>query len=158
MMPFPRPVPFAMPRARLIAVGALHVDTPDLALALAHVESFAAEAGFECSRLRAEPYPKLGPHARVTLYWRLPEGMHADDTVSTALDEFCANVAGPKHVAHRTFFDHSGVAPGAPGIHDERILDARTAPFARSEFLWLHIEINTCPVAQADLRVWALES
>jgi hypothetical protein len=147
-----------MPHARLIAVGALHVDTPDRALALARVESFTAEAGFEFGRLRAESYPKLGPHARVTFYWRLPEGSNTDDTVSAELDDFCASIAGPKHVAHRICFDHSGVAPGAPGIHDERILDARTAPFARGEFLWLHIEINTCPVAQADLRVWALES
>lgn len=138
-----------MSHARLLAIGAIHVDTPDLALAVAHVESFVAETGFELDRLCAEPYPKVGPHARVALLWRLPEGTPME-AVPAALDSFCASIAGPGHAAHRSAFHDAATTSDGPYIVDERILDARAAPFTRQEFVWLHVEIGTSPAAQAD--------
>lgn len=141
-------------RPRLLATCALHVDTSDPASALAAVRRLAAEDGFDVLRLEAKPYTKLGAHCRVTFLWRMPETGWEEAPVLAALSALCRAIGGAAAAerAHAVLHRHDEIEPGTPGFHAERIMDARRIPFARAEFLWVDIDVNTDEGAQADLR------
>lgn len=136
----------------LLAICALHVDTPDPAVALAAVHRLAREDGLEFLRFDAQPYTKLGPHVRVTFVRRMPTTSRREEPVLATVSALCRTIgADAADGAHPHLYRHAEIAFGSPGFHAAWIMDARRTPFSRAEFLWVDIEVNTDAGAQADL-------
>lgn len=137
----------------LIAPATLHVDAPDEATARAILDAFLAAATIEAGRIRWEPYPKLGPHSRMSFYALIPDPQ--DDTAIIAeIDRICACLLGEDaHGKGQTmdFITDRG------DRHYERIFDRRmdsTATFfARTHWFDIELDLYT-PIQQRLRRIW----
>jgi hypothetical protein len=130
-----------------IVVIAMVVDTENEAAARAILADVAYAAGAEAADVRWQPYPKLGPHSKVTAALRLP-GVSGNQAVIDECERFAALVIRGDSLASayvNSFLQDDGA------LFYNRIFDARTSAFLRPDVLWLDLEAHTHPGRQAQL-------
>jgi hypothetical protein len=137
----------------LIAPVTLHVDAPDQASARAILDEFLAAATVEASRIRWEPYTKLGAHSRLSFFALIPDA-HDDRAIIAEIERICAHVLGED--AHGRGKTMDFITDGGDR-HYERIFDRRAENSARffPRAHWFDIELDLyTPVQQRLRKLW----
>ncbi|WP_181699463.1 hypothetical protein [Chthonobacter albigriseus] len=148
-LPFDDEADALLPTSPPIATLAVVVDCSDTDEALAAIRAFATANGFDVLAGGAEPYDKLGPHARVWLHLRLP-ACRTNREAADLAERLAARVCDPAHLAAElptVFYEEDG------SMHYERIFDSRMHPVILPRALWLNLELDTGAGPQRDLAV-----
>jgi hypothetical protein len=137
----------------LIAPSSLHVDAADEATARAILDEFLAAAAVEASRIRWEPYAKLGPHSRLSFFALIPDRQD-DAAIIAEIERICACLVGED--AHGKGHTMDFITDGGDR-HYERIFDRRIDGEARffPRTHWFDIELDLyTPVQQRLRKLW----
>lgn len=133
---------------RLVARLNLIVDAGDEVAARVIGDSLIARTELEAVYLGCTPYPKLGPHSRLSFALFLPAGMEGQAVIDS-IEAIAARAIAPESLAHgylNSFLQDDGA------LVYNRIFDARNATFLVAGVLWMHLEIETHPEAQASFQ------
>lgn len=133
---------------RLAARLNLIVDSDDEAVARGIGHSLIARTEIEVVYLGCTPYPKLGPHSRLSFAVFLPAGVEGQAVIDV-IEAIAARAVGPESLVHgylNSFLQDDGA------LVYNRIFDARSDTFLIHGVLWMHLEIETHPDAQASFQ------
>jgi hypothetical protein len=133
---------------RLAARLNLIVDADEEAEARAIGDSLIARTELETVYLGCAPYPKLGPHSRLSFALFLPAGVEGQAVIDS-MEAVAAQAVAPKALMDgylNSFLQDDG------SLVYNRIFDARNDTFLVAGVLWMDLEIESHPEAQASFQ------
>ncbi|MGE0595330.1 MAG: hypothetical protein AB7P07_03130 [Hyphomonadaceae bacterium] len=132
----------------LIVRIALVADAAEEAKARVIAERFIGKAGRPWAFRSCTPYEKSGPHSRLTYVLALPEELDGQAVID-AVETIAAVAVRPEGLEKGYL---NGFLTEDGSLFYNRIFDARVDPVKIRGLLWLDIEVETHPDAQASLR------
>lgn len=130
-----------------IVLVAMIVDTEDEARARTILGEIASAAAVPAADVAWSPYPKLGPHSKISAIFRFPAD--GGQPLVDAIERFAGLMVAPEGLRKgylNSFLEGDGV------LFYNRIFDARMEAFLRPDILWLDLEAHTHPDRQAQLQ------
>lgn len=132
---------------RPLAPCAAVLAAADEAGARAALDPILAPHGIEVVRSGFEPPRRIGDHARIWFWWRLPEGEPADHRAR--METFARDLVDP---ADRAKIVVRLDETEGEGPEIEIIVAANVVRITAPGLVWLHLELDLEPAVQADLE------
>jgi hypothetical protein len=136
-----------MTPSRPIAPCAAVLAASDEAAARTALAALLEPAGVEVVRSGFEPPRRIGDHARIWFWWRLPAGAPADHRAR--MEAFARGLVEP---ADRAKIVVRAEETAGEGLELEIIVAANVVRIAAPGLVWLHLELDLEAAVQADLE------